>query len=92
MKTKTLIIASALLFGVIASANAEDEVRYYYDDRNYGFGEGDVEYQIPQSYRGEYYPEEREPQTGYYGIQRDSKNTLSNDIRENPDGYYNYYY
>ena len=91
MKTRIKILALAILLGVTGAASAEDDIRYY-DSETYYFPQTDNQYQIPGNYQGEYYPQEAEPRTGYYGTQRDSKNNISNDIRHNPDGYYNYYY
>lgn len=92
MKKTNLIIASALLIGAFtSSANAEEDTLYYYEQPQ-SIPETDSEYVVPQSYNGQYYPAEREPATGYYGTQRDSRNTHSNDTRDTSASYENYYY
>lgn len=96
MKYNKLIIAATFVsaFALIATspANAEDETFYYDNNGQIIYQQTDSQYQIPPSYQGEYYPQEAQPSASYYGNQRNSQNNVSNDIRDNPNGYYNYYY
>ena len=93
MKIDKLYIASAILAISIAStAQAEDDYRYYNNGNQKSVGQSDNSYQLPPAYNGQYYPQEQEPVATYYNNERQSQNNVSNDIRDNASGYYNYYY